>query len=283
MIEPIVRPSIQPLALTSCELRQQLGQDAVLGRRIGGGAEADDGVGQQRVAAEQHHQAADHLDRVRDEHHRALGHGVGEGADEAAPAPRRTARTSAPAPGSATPAPGVFEQFDRSNQQRVVGQRAEELRRHDGVETFFHSSRAAVIWPGRCLPALLSVLRRRVIARELSRPPAGAEPRLRGRAATGRIAAMPRPIEALVHRRRPGAQPGAGARRGARRAGLGGGQGQRLRPRHRARLRRPARRRRLRAARPGRGRARARASAGAGRSCCSKAASSRATSSCARA
>jgi hypothetical protein len=34
------------------------------------------------VAAEQHHQAADHLDGVRDEHHPALGDGVGEGADE---------------------------------------------------------------------------------------------------------------------------------------------------------------------------------------------------------
>ena len=31
--------------------RQQLGQDAVLGRRVGGGAEADDGVGERAGAA----------------------------------------------------------------------------------------------------------------------------------------------------------------------------------------------------------------------------------------
>ena len=29
--------------------RQQLGEDAVLGRRVGGGAQADDGIGQQRM------------------------------------------------------------------------------------------------------------------------------------------------------------------------------------------------------------------------------------------
>ena len=77
------RQALDPaVRLDELRVRQQLGQDAVLGRRVRGRAEADDRVGDQRMAAEQHHQAADDLDRVRDEHHRALRHRVGEGADE---------------------------------------------------------------------------------------------------------------------------------------------------------------------------------------------------------
>jgi hypothetical protein len=34
------------------------------------------------------------------------------------------------------------QQLDRGDEQRVVGQRAEELRRHDGREPFFHPCRA---------------------------------------------------------------------------------------------------------------------------------------------
>jgi len=32
-----------------------------------------------------------------------------------------------------------FEQFHGRHEQRVVGQRAEELRRHDGRKAFFHA------------------------------------------------------------------------------------------------------------------------------------------------
>ena len=53
--------------------RQILGQDAVLGGGIGGGTEADDGVGVKRMQAEQHGNAAGELDAVADKHHPAFG------------------------------------------------------------------------------------------------------------------------------------------------------------------------------------------------------------------
>ena len=57
---------------------QQLGQDAVFGGGVGGGTQPHNGIRQQRVGAKQHHQAAHHLDGIADEHHFALGHGVGK-------------------------------------------------------------------------------------------------------------------------------------------------------------------------------------------------------------
>jgi len=62
--------------------RQQLGQNAVLGGRIGCRAETDHAIGEQRVDARKHDGAAHDLDRVRDEHHAALGAGICKGADE---------------------------------------------------------------------------------------------------------------------------------------------------------------------------------------------------------
>src|SRR4030095_77318 len=53
--------------------RDQRGEDAVLRRRVGGCAEADDRIGQQRVDRDERHQAAGHLDRIGDQHHASLG------------------------------------------------------------------------------------------------------------------------------------------------------------------------------------------------------------------
>jgi hypothetical protein len=118
--------------------RQQLGQDAVLGGRVGRSTQADDGIGRQRVRAEQHHQAAHHLDAVRIEHHLALGHRVGEGADEGCQhdveeGEHRHQRGALPLGGA-----GGSQQLDSGDKECVIGQRAEELRRHDGVEAAFH-------------------------------------------------------------------------------------------------------------------------------------------------
>ena len=126
------------VGLDQLRRRQQLGEDAVLGRRVGRRAQPHHGVGQQRVAAEQHHQAAHHLDAVADEHDAALGQRIGEGADEGRQhdVEQREHRHQ----GGALPFGGArrAQQLDRGDEQRVVGQRAEELRRHDGRETFFH-------------------------------------------------------------------------------------------------------------------------------------------------
>ena len=62
--------------------RQQLGQDAVFGGRIGRSAQTHNRIRQQRVGAKQHHQAAHHLDGVAEEHHTAFGPGVGEGDEQ---------------------------------------------------------------------------------------------------------------------------------------------------------------------------------------------------------
>ena len=52
---------------------QQLGQNAVLGRGISRRAKTDDGICQQGVRSEQHHQATDHFDEVADQHDLAFG------------------------------------------------------------------------------------------------------------------------------------------------------------------------------------------------------------------
>ena len=82
MMAPTVRPLDPAIGDDEQAVRQIFGEDAVLGRRIGRRAEADDGIGEQRVGTEEHHAAADDLDRVADQHDPALGHQVGKGADK---------------------------------------------------------------------------------------------------------------------------------------------------------------------------------------------------------
>jgi hypothetical protein len=72
------------------------------------------------------------------EHDLALGHGVGEGAHE-----RRQHDVEQGEHGHQRRALPLgraagLEQFHGGHEQRVVGQRREELRRHDGVETALH-------------------------------------------------------------------------------------------------------------------------------------------------
>jgi hypothetical protein len=139
-----------PVGLDQLRRRQQLGQDAVLGRRVGRRAEADDGVGHQWVAAEQHHQAADHLDAVGDEHHPALGDRVGKCADEGRQhhiEEGEHRHQCGRLPGRRTVA---AQQLDGGDEQCVVGERAEELRRHDGREAFFHRALACATDGYRC-------------------------------------------------------------------------------------------------------------------------------------
>ena len=123
--------------------RQELGQDPVLGRRIGGRAEADHRVRGERMEREQHHRAADHLDAVGDQHDAALRHRIGERADQRGE--QHVGQDEALLQARRHPAGlvEVAEQGDRGDQQRVVGERAEELRRHDRVEAGLHRS------PGR--------------------------------------------------------------------------------------------------------------------------------------
>ncbi len=158
------QPLDPAVGLDQLRRRQQLGEDAVLGRRVGRRAQTDHRIGQQRVAAEQHHQAAQHLDAVADEHDPALGHRVGEGADEGRQQhveQREHRRQGRHLPGRRV---RRLQQLDGGHQQRVVSQRAEELRRHDGVETLLHPHPGVLahsLWAGgrsarhpRCLRSL---------------------------------------------------------------------------------------------------------------------------------
>jgi hypothetical protein len=119
-------------------MRQQLGEDAVLGGRIRRGPQPDDGVGQQRVRAEQHQQAAQHLDRIAQEHHPPLGQGIGKGAHEWCQ--HHVKQREHGHQCSALPLGGAVaaQQFHGGDEQGIVGQRAEKLRCHDGVETALH-------------------------------------------------------------------------------------------------------------------------------------------------
>ena len=81
------------------------------------------------------------LEGVADEHDLALGPRVREGAHE-----RRQHHVEEGEHGhQCRGLPGRrlrrLQQFDGGNEQRVVGERREELRRHDGVETALHPVR----------------------------------------------------------------------------------------------------------------------------------------------
>jgi hypothetical protein len=118
--------------------RQQFGEDPVFGRRIHCRADADDGIGQQRVQAGQHDQAAGELDRVGDQHDPALGLRIGKrpdqwgqhdvGDDEDGLQQRRKPFRRAK----------EHEQADGREQQGVVGQRGQELCQQDDVERAVH-------------------------------------------------------------------------------------------------------------------------------------------------
>jgi len=118
--------------------RQELGENSVLGGRIGGSAEAHHCVGQQRVHREQHQHAPDNLDRVGDQHHPALGHRIGESTDDRRKDHVRDDKGLLQRRQHPFRFPQFLKEPDGGDQQRVVGERAEELRRHDRVKTGLH-------------------------------------------------------------------------------------------------------------------------------------------------
>jgi hypothetical protein len=118
--------------------RQQLGEDAVLGRRVRGGAEADHRVRQQRMHVGEHHRAANDLDRVGNEHDAALRHRVGERADHRREDDVRDDEALLQRGRHPCRVVELAQQRDRRDQQGLIGERREELRRDDRVEAGFH-------------------------------------------------------------------------------------------------------------------------------------------------
>ena len=90
------------------------------------------------MCAKQHHQAADHFDGVADEHDLAFGPRVGKGPDKRCEDHIKQCKhghQSCALPfGTTTDA----DEFNGCNKERIVGQRAEKLGRHDGVKTALH-------------------------------------------------------------------------------------------------------------------------------------------------
>src|SRR6266571_2385249 len=127
LIEATVRPSIQPLASTS----------------FSGGSSSvriPYFAGEFDVAGEEQQRAPGDLDGVGDEHHAALGDRVGEGSHERGEHDVGHGKEELQQRYHPRRAVKLQELGDRGDQQRVVGERAEELRRHDGVEAAFHRS-----------------------------------------------------------------------------------------------------------------------------------------------
>ena len=126
--------------------REQFSQDAVLRRRIRGGAQSHDGVGNERVHRKHHHEAAEHLDRVGDQHDLALRHRVGKRADERGQDhvehDKRLLQRGLHPVGLVH----FLQEPDRRDQQRVVRERAEKLRRHDRVEARLHQTSTVVVY-----------------------------------------------------------------------------------------------------------------------------------------
>jgi hypothetical protein len=92
------------------------------------------------VAAEEHQQAADRLDEVRQEHDAALGHRVCEDAHPGGEA--HVAHHEKELEERRHPVRSVDarQKGDGSDEQCVVGQRRQELRAHDGIEAAVHKS-----------------------------------------------------------------------------------------------------------------------------------------------
>ncbi|KAG0163715.1 hypothetical protein DFQ30_011127 [Apophysomyces sp. BC1015] len=118
--------------------RQQFGQDPVFGRRVRGCAKADDAVGEQRMRTGQHDHAAEHLDRVGDEHDAAFRARVRICTNKGSKYNIRQDKEQLQQRRHPVRRVKVFQQSYRSDQKRTVGERRKELRCHDGVKTFLH-------------------------------------------------------------------------------------------------------------------------------------------------
>ena len=118
--------------------RQQLRQNPIFRRRVRGGAQPDDCVRGERMRFDQHQRAAENLDRVGEQHHAAFGHRIGERADEGSEHDIRHDEALLQRRRHPGRLVELAQQRDRGDQQGVIGERAEELRRHDRVEAGFH-------------------------------------------------------------------------------------------------------------------------------------------------
>ena len=119
--------------------RQQLGQDAVLGRRVRRSTQAHDGIGQQRMPAKEHHQTAHNFDTVAHQHDLPLRPGVRNRAYKRGQHHIKQCKQGHQECLLPLGRLGIAQQLHRCDKQRVVCQRAKKLRGHDGEKTAFHA------------------------------------------------------------------------------------------------------------------------------------------------
>ncbi len=136
------RPNRCPFYPTVCGYKfagwEQFGKYSVFGGRIRCRAQADHGIGEQGVDAGKHHCASQNLDGIGVEHHFAFWQCIRESTNERGKhhiADREKKLQHGLHPLGCR---HFNQQGDRGDEQRVVGKRGKELRRHDGVEAFFH-------------------------------------------------------------------------------------------------------------------------------------------------
>jgi len=118
---------------------QVFGEDAVFGRGIGRGAQAHHPVSHQGMDMEKHQGTARHLHRIGDEHHPPLGHGIRKG-----PHKGRQQHVGNGEKELEQRVVGVRrlhfpEGVDGGDEQGIVGERGEKLRRHDDVKAKLHA------------------------------------------------------------------------------------------------------------------------------------------------
>ena len=160
MIATIVEPSIKPFARTSAVVLHELGQDSVLRGPVDGRADADERVSRDRLYSREHQPGARGLEHVADQEHLRLRTRVGERADPRREHDERDEERALQRGHVPRAARRIDQHRDRGEQDRVVGERGQELRAEQNED-------AAV---QRRLARLAAAPPRRAPARPDSRP-----------------------------------------------------------------------------------------------------------------
>ena len=97
----------------------------------------------------EHHRATDDLDRVADEHDAPFGHRVGKGADEGGEGDIRDGEEGLEQGLVGRRRIHFAQRGNGDDEERVVGQGREKLRRHDDVEAERHRNPSSFSYPER--------------------------------------------------------------------------------------------------------------------------------------
>ena len=121
----------------------QFRDDAVFGRAIGGGADADQGIPEQRIDAQEDGQRTQHLDQIGGEQHAGFRIAIGKSTDprrERHEGDKKGALQGRDVPGAA---PSFLQAHgDHREQDGVVAKGGQELRANQSEQALVHSPNA---------------------------------------------------------------------------------------------------------------------------------------------